>query len=140
MGEPQSPAAPFQRSSLPSCAWSPPCFLLAKQIIIVLSFTYLKMRFTFATIVAAVPFLVAAAPAERRAAFTLQNGKDAQALNAKFATLTPTSSCTDGENACVQGSFAQCANGKFVGFFPNKDILALTLTLHLRSFSRVLQR
>ncbi|EIN07248.1 hypothetical protein PUNSTDRAFT_135934 [Punctularia strigosozonata HHB-11173 SS5] len=71
------------------------------------------MRFTVATI-AVLPFLVAAS--EKRAAFTLQNGKDAQALNAKFATLTPSSACTDGENACVQGQFAQCANGKFVTF------------------------
>ncbi|PPQ96591.1 hypothetical protein CVT26_006328 [Gymnopilus dilepis] len=45
--------------------------------------------------------------------FKLQNGKDAQALNAKFASLTANSPCTSGENACVGGSFAQCINGKF---------------------------
>ncbi|KAI0358979.1 hypothetical protein OH77DRAFT_1493941 [Trametes cingulata] len=49
-----------------------------------------------------------------RASFTLQNGKDAIALNQKFATLTPDSPCTAGENACVDSKFAQCVNGKFV--------------------------
>jgi len=46
--------------------------------------------------------------------FQLQNGKDAQALNAKFAKLTASSSCTEGESACVSGGFAQCVSGKFV--------------------------
>ncbi|KAI0365182.1 hypothetical protein BV20DRAFT_1039040 [Pilatotrama ljubarskyi] len=50
----------------------------------------------------------------RRASFTLQNGKDAIALNQKFATLNENSPCQTGENACVQGKFAQCVNGKFV--------------------------
>jgi len=45
--------------------------------------------------------------------FALQNGKDAQKLNAKFATLSADSACTAGENACVQGGFAQCVGGKF---------------------------
>ncbi len=34
-------------------------------------------------------------------------------LSQKFATLTPTSSCTAGEQACVNDQFAQCVNGKF---------------------------
>jgi len=46
--------------------------------------------------------------------FHLQNGKDAQALNANFASLTASSACTDGEDACVDGGFAQCVGGKFV--------------------------
>ncbi|TCD70013.1 hypothetical protein EIP91_005263 [Steccherinum ochraceum] len=46
--------------------------------------------------------------------FKLQNGEDAQALNAKFATLTADSSCSAGDNACVNGGFAQCVGGKFV--------------------------
>ncbi|KAJ7588130.1 hypothetical protein C8J56DRAFT_860838 [Mycena floridula] len=45
--------------------------------------------------------------------FKLQNAKDAQALNAKFASLTAGSTCTDGEQACVGGGFAQCVGGKF---------------------------
>jgi len=48
-----------------------------------------------------------------RAAFTLQNGKDAQALNKKFQSLTPTSPCTNGEQACVKGQLGQCVGGKF---------------------------
>ena len=32
----------------------------------------------------------------------------------KFATLTPDSPCTAGEQACVNDQFAQCVNGKFV--------------------------
>ncbi|KAI0782904.1 hypothetical protein C8Q75DRAFT_785857 [Abortiporus biennis] len=46
--------------------------------------------------------------------FLLQNGKDAQSLNAKFQTLAASDSCTDGETACVDGDFAMCANGAFV--------------------------
>lgn len=49
----------------------------------------------------------------RRASFTKQNGLDAQKLNAKFQTLSASSSCTSGQNACVNGQFAQCVNGKF---------------------------
>ncbi|KLO20291.1 hypothetical protein SCHPADRAFT_38915 [Schizopora paradoxa] len=49
----------------------------------------------------------------RRAAFTLQNGLDAQTLNAEFETLTTSSACTDGTSACVNGQFAQCSGGKF---------------------------
>jgi len=45
--------------------------------------------------------------------FQLQNAKDAQALNAKFATLTADSTCSDGDEACVNGAFAQCIGGKF---------------------------
>ncbi|KAI0054017.1 hypothetical protein FA95DRAFT_1551808 [Auriscalpium vulgare] len=49
-----------------------------------------------------------------RAAFSRQNGLDAQALNRKFTSLSADSSCTSGENACIDGKFAQCANSKFV--------------------------
>lgn len=45
--------------------------------------------------------------------FKLQNGQDAQKLNAQFATLTADSACTAGQNACVEGAFSQCVNGKF---------------------------
>ncbi|KIK95516.1 hypothetical protein PAXRUDRAFT_96218, partial [Paxillus rubicundulus Ve08.2h10] len=40
-----------------------------------------------------------------------QNGLDAQKLNAQFATLTANSTCTDGDQACIAGSFAQCVGG-----------------------------
>jgi hypothetical protein len=46
--------------------------------------------------------------------FQAQNGRDAQALNAKFAGLDASSPCTAGENACVGGAFAQCVDGTFV--------------------------
>jgi len=55
----------------------------------------------------------AAAPAGSKS-FTHQNGVDAKALNAKFATLTANSPCTAGDNACVGDAFAQCVGGKFV--------------------------
>ncbi|KAG6824700.1 hypothetical protein H0H92_006099 [Tricholoma furcatifolium] len=45
--------------------------------------------------------------------FQLENGEEAKALNAQFASLTVSSSCTDGEDACVNGGFAQCVNGTF---------------------------
>ncbi|KAK7012250.1 hypothetical protein R3P38DRAFT_1586593 [Favolaschia claudopus] len=46
--------------------------------------------------------------------FHLQNGLDAQKLNAQFKELTTSSECTDGDQACVNGSFAQCAGGTFI--------------------------
>ena|ERR1700761_2005410 len=45
--------------------------------------------------------------------FHKQNGLDAQALNKKFSSLTASSSCTNDENACVGGGFAQCVDGSF---------------------------
>ncbi|KAF9512537.1 hypothetical protein BS47DRAFT_1345312 [Hydnum rufescens UP504] len=45
--------------------------------------------------------------------FKKQNGLEAQALNAKFATLTASSSCVTGQNACVNSSFAQCVGNHF---------------------------
>jgi len=46
--------------------------------------------------------------------FHLQNGQDAQKLNAKFAGLNANSPCNAGDQACVNGGFAQCVGGKFV--------------------------
>ncbi|KAJ7180658.1 hypothetical protein C8R46DRAFT_863575, partial [Mycena filopes] len=45
--------------------------------------------------------------------FHLQNGLDAQKLNAEFQSLTANSSCTPGQEACVGTSFAQCVSGSF---------------------------
>lgn len=57
----------------------------------------------------------AALPRMRRGnSFDLQNGQDAIAQNNKFASLTANSSCTEGEDACVDSGFAQCVNGQFV--------------------------
>ncbi|POW11296.1 hypothetical protein PSHT_08544 [Puccinia striiformis] len=38
----------------------------------------------------------------------LENGKEAQKLNAKFTSLT-------GDMACIAGAFSQCVGGKYVG-------------------------
>jgi len=46
--------------------------------------------------------------------FAVQNGKDAQALNEQFKTLTTNSPCTDGQTACVNGGVGKCVGGKFV--------------------------
>lgn len=56
-----------------------------------------------------------ASPMKRAASAAVQqqNAADAEALNAKFATLSASSPCTSGQNACVNGQFAQCSNGKF---------------------------
>ncbi|KAI0291076.1 hypothetical protein B0F90DRAFT_407732 [Multifurca ochricompacta] len=55
----------------------------------------------------------AGAVVDRRAAFTLKNGQEAQALNRKFQSLSANSACKDGEQACIKGQFAQCTGGKF---------------------------
>jgi hypothetical protein len=49
-----------------------------------------------------------------KSSFALSNGQAAQALNAQFASLTTSSPCTSGQDACVNGGFAQCVNGAFV--------------------------
>lgn len=51
--------------------------------------------------------------ASTTSSFQKQNGLDAIALNQQFASLTPSSPCTAGSNACVNGGFAQCVNNKF---------------------------
>ncbi|KAJ7181252.1 hypothetical protein C8R46DRAFT_986399 [Mycena filopes] len=50
----------------------------------------------------------------RRSAVDLKNGQDAIALNKQFATITPNSACTAGQNACAGPAFAQCVGGKYV--------------------------
>jgi hypothetical protein len=60
------------------------------------------------------PSNVAIASSASASGFRLANGLAAQKLNAYFATLTPTSACTEGQNACVNNDFAQCTGGNFV--------------------------
>jgi len=50
----------------------------------------------------------------RDSGFALQNGQQAMAQNAQFASLTANSSCTTGTDACVNNAFAQCLAGKYV--------------------------
>lgn len=74
---------------------------------------FTQVAFTTATLVAAVSAGPMGGDHMPRAAFTLQNGKDAQALNAKFQGLSASSPCTTGEQACVKGQLGQCVGGKF---------------------------
>jgi len=62
----------------------------------------------------AAPSAAAAAPVAGAPAFALSNGQKAQQLNAGFASLTADSSCTEGDQGCENGQFAQCVGGKFV--------------------------
>ncbi|KAI0636722.1 hypothetical protein C8Q77DRAFT_520158 [Trametes polyzona] len=74
--------------------------------------------------------LAAAGPMVRkRASFGLQNGQEAQRLNAKFASLSASSPCTAGEVACVGGAFAQCLDGKFVTFPCSGGLTCVALPL-----------
>jgi len=68
----------------------------------------------FITLALAVAASARPARFSRRQSFALVNGQAAIQQNAQFATLTPTSSCTEGEDACVNQQFAQCVSGKFV--------------------------
>lgn len=43
--------------------------------------------------------------------FQRQNGLDAKALNDEFPNISADDACTDGEQACVEGGFAQCVGG-----------------------------
>lgn len=54
------------------------------------------------------------APSTPSTGFALANGQAAQKLNKQFASLTASSTCTEGQEACVSGGFAQCVGGKFV--------------------------
>ncbi|KIK70372.1 hypothetical protein GYMLUDRAFT_150244 [Collybiopsis luxurians FD-317 M1] len=72
------------------------------------------MRVAFVTLALGVAASARPSIRIRRDATALKNGQEAIALNAQYQTLTATSSCTTGEDACVGGKFAQCVNGKFV--------------------------
>lgn len=54
---------------------------------------------------------VDAEPSVRRDTLLLQNGEDAESLNAKFKTLSLTSPCTPDEVVCVNDQLARCAQG-----------------------------
>ena len=87
------------------------------------SLSTLLSTLAFALAVSAGPLV------EKRASFTLQNGLDAQKLNAQFATLSADAPCTAGQSACVQGAFAQCVNGKFVTSPCSGGLTCLALPL-----------
>ncbi|RXW22143.1 hypothetical protein EST38_g3720 [Candolleomyces aberdarensis] len=60
------------------------------------------------------PAPTANGPAAGAGGFKAANGQAAQALNKKFEGLSAASPCQAGENACVDGGFAQCVGGNFV--------------------------
>ncbi|OBZ68126.1 hypothetical protein A0H81_11739 [Grifola frondosa] len=110
------------------CARSPPLPFFLRRLT---PYSRREMHFTS---IAILPFtlavLAAAGPiVDKRASFTKQNGLDAQQLNTKFESLSLSSSCTPGENACVSGAFAQCANGKFVSFPCSGGLTCVALPL-----------
>ncbi|KAI0809222.1 hypothetical protein BC629DRAFT_1580502 [Irpex lacteus] len=72
------------------------------------------MKFSLAVILSVAAVASARIIPVRRADFTLANGQQALADEANFAKLTANSPCTTGQNACINGQFAQCANSKFV--------------------------
>jgi hypothetical protein len=84
------------------------------QYLFHLPLTPLHAIMKYAGLVALSFSLVAFARPTRRAAFTLQNGLDAIALNEKFKNIKAGDSCQAGEDACAGTQFAQCVNGQFV--------------------------
>ncbi|EGG03622.1 uncharacterized protein MELLADRAFT_109150 [Melampsora larici-populina 98AG31] len=83
------------------------------------------------------PLLVPARPKnnQRRAISAdvlLNNGKLAQGLNAKYATMTLQSSCQEGDHACLQGGFAQCVAGKYVSLDCSPPTVCFELPLLLK--------
>ncbi|KAG0150807.1 hypothetical protein CROQUDRAFT_87646 [Cronartium quercuum f. sp. fusiforme G11] len=61
----------------------------------------------------------------------LKNGQLAQSLNAKYAGMSLDTPCQVGDNACIQGGFAQCVAGKYVqtGCAPPTSCFELPLLL-----------
>ncbi|KAH6909487.1 hypothetical protein BKA70DRAFT_1276300 [Coprinopsis sp. MPI-PUGE-AT-0042] len=61
-----------------------------------------------------------------------ENALQAQKLNAKFSTIKTTDSCQGSDQACVNGAFAQCVQGKWAVHAPcasNLRCYALPLVL-----------
>ncbi|CAG8823525.1 32928_t:CDS:1, partial [Gigaspora margarita] len=60
-----------------------------------------------------------------------QNGDDAEKLNQKFQDLTPDSPCKNGDKACINGAFAQCADNQFKLFPCGGGLKCVALPLLL---------
>ncbi|KAH9819261.1 carbohydrate-binding module family 19 [Melampsora americana] len=65
----------------------------------------------------------------------LNNGKLAQGLNAKYASMSMETSCQEGDHACVQGGFAQCVVGKYVSLGCAPPTVCFELPLLLKAGS-----
>lgn len=71
--------------------------------------------FSFLAVILSSALLTTAASlySKRSTAYLQQNGPAAKALNDKYATLTASSSCNDGDVACINGQFASCWDGSY---------------------------
>ncbi|EGO02751.1 hypothetical protein SERLA73DRAFT_70232 [Serpula lacrymans var. lacrymans S7.3] len=89
------------------------------------------MKFFTLAAFAFAPMFVNAIPTRRASSsgFLLQNGVDAINQNNQFKSLTTSSSCTAGENACVNNEFAQCVSGKFVLTACSSSLICAALPL-----------
>ncbi|CAL1708901.1 unnamed protein product [Somion occarium] len=83
------------------------------------------LRFIFLFAVLALMHPTLGAPAS----FQKQNALDAQKLNAQFAGLKASDSCTDGQSACVEGSFAQCVGSAWTLKSCGSDLTCFALPL-----------
>lgn len=81
------------------------------------------------TMAASIAAVASAMPSSTSGNFKLANGQDAQKLNAQFATLTATSLCTEGTNACIDSAFAQCVGGTYVTQSCGSGLICAALPL-----------
>lgn len=78
------------------------------------------------------PLLAARAAPGNANSIVRQNALEAQQLNVKFSSVKATDSCQGNEQACVNGAFAQCVQGKWTVHAPcagNLQCFALPLVL-----------
>lgn len=75
------------------------------------------------------PTVPSPSPSAAAGSFQLNNKLSAQKLNKQFESLTAASSCTDGQNACIQGQFAQCVGGKFTLSACGSSLMCVALPL-----------
>ncbi|KAI8986657.1 hypothetical protein BD414DRAFT_415931 [Trametes punicea] len=86
------------------------------------------MHATLATIYGLLASLALCAPMASLDADTfLQNGKDAQILNAEFANLDASDACKSGEMACMGASVAHCVNGTWTAEACPKSLSCFAL-------------
>lgn len=53
-------------------------------------------------------------PSRRSSSWLQQNGPAAKALNDYYKTLNTSSSCNDGQVACINGQFANCYESRYL--------------------------
>lgn len=70
----------------------------------------------FSTLLTFTTLFLSAFALRKRAEFTLSNGQQAQQLNRQFTSLNADSNCEAGDQACINGSFAQCVQAADLSF------------------------